>query len=134
MTTDGYREAGVDLGAADEALARIVPLARATHRSEVLGDLGGFAGLFDLASSGYRDPLLVATTDGVGTKAELARLTDRLDTIGVDQSLCASTTWFVLVPNHSCSSTIWLLADLTLTGWRGWWPGSLKAARRRVAR
>ena len=84
MTTDGYREAGVDLDAADEALARIAPLARATHRREVLGDLGGFAGLFDLASSGYHDPLLVATTDGVGTKAELARLTDRLDTIGVD--------------------------------------------------
>ena len=84
MTTDGYREAGVDLGAADEALARIAPLARATHRREVLGDLGGFAGLFDLASSGYHDPLLVVTTDGVGTKAELARLTDRLDTIGVD--------------------------------------------------
>ncbi len=84
MTTDGYREAGVDLAAADEVLARIAPLARTTHRREVLGDLGGFAGLFDLASAGYHDPLLVATTDGVGTKAELARRADRLDTIGVD--------------------------------------------------
>ena len=84
MTSDGYREAGGDLDAADEALVRIAPLVRATQRPEVLGNFGGFAGLFDLAGSGYHDPLIVTTTDGAGTKADLARLTDRLDTIGVD--------------------------------------------------
>ena len=84
MNSGTYREAGVDLDVADEVVARLKPLARSTHRPEVLGDLGGFAGLFDLALSGYQDPLMVATTDGVGTKAELARVTGRLDTIGVD--------------------------------------------------
>ena len=80
----GYLAAGVDIDAGAEAVRRIGPLVRSTYRPEVVGDLGGFGGLFDLARSGYSDPLLVSATDGVGTKAELARLTGRLDTIGRD--------------------------------------------------
>ena len=79
-----YRAAGVDLDAGEEAVRRIGPLVRATYRSEVIGDIGGFGGLFDIGRSGYRDPLLVSATDGVGTKAEIARQTGRLDTIGQD--------------------------------------------------
>ena len=79
-----YRAAGVDLDAGEEAVRRIGPLVRATYRSEVIGDIGGFGGLFDIGRSGYRDPLLVSATDGVGTKAEIARQTGRLDTIGRD--------------------------------------------------
>jgi phosphoribosylformylglycinamidine cyclo-ligase len=81
---ESYRGAGVDIDAAEEAVRRIGPLVRATYRPEVVGDIGGFGGLFDLGQSGYRDPLLVSATDGVGTKAEVARQTGRLDTIGLD--------------------------------------------------
>jgi len=81
---ENYRAAGVNLDAGEEAVRRIGPLARGTYRPEVMGDIGGFGGLFDIGLSGYRDPLLVSTTDGVGTKAEIARQTGRLDTIGRD--------------------------------------------------
>jgi phosphoribosylformylglycinamidine cyclo-ligase len=83
-TGAGYKAAGVDIDAGAEAVRRIGPLVRSTYRPEVMGDIGGFGGLFDLARSGYRDPLLVSATDGVGTKAEIARMTGRLDTIGRD--------------------------------------------------
>ena len=81
---ESYRAAGVDLDAGEEAVRRIGPLVRGTYRPEVMGDIGGFGGLFDIGQSGYRDPLLVSATDGVGTKAEIARQTGRLDTIGWD--------------------------------------------------
>jgi phosphoribosylformylglycinamidine cyclo-ligase len=79
-----YAEAGVDIGAGDEAVERIKDVVRTTYRPEVVGDLGGFGGLFALATDRYRQPLLVAATDGVGTKAQLASATGRLDTIGID--------------------------------------------------
>ena len=78
-----YRDAGVDIDAGDELVERIKPLVRRTMRPEVLGDLGGFAGLCALPS-GYREPVLVACTDGVGTKLKLAFLTGKHDTIGID--------------------------------------------------
>ena len=84
MIGESYRAAGVDIDAGEEAVRRIGPLVRGTYRSGVVGDIGGFGGLFDMAAAGYRDPLLVSTTDGVGTKAEVARLIRRLDTIGRD--------------------------------------------------
>ena len=93
---ESYRAAGVDLDAGEEAVRRIGPLVRGTYRPEVIGDIGGFGGLFDIGRSGYRDPLLVSATDGVGTKAEIARQAGRLDTIGrdlvamcVDDLVCA---------------------------------------------
>ncbi len=79
-----YRGSGVDIAAADGWLARMRPAIRSTHRPEVLPDRGQFAGLFRLAASRYRDPVLVASTDGVGTKLHLAQRVNRHAGIGVD--------------------------------------------------
>ncbi len=79
-----YKDAGVDIDAGDALVERIKPLAAATARSECLGSLGGFGGLFELARDRYREPVLVSGTDGVGTKLKLAIELDRHDTIGID--------------------------------------------------
>ena len=76
-----YKQTGVDISRAEDALARIREKVRATKRPEVIGDIGAFGGLFRLTGS---DTVLVATTDGVGTKLELARLLDRHEGIGTD--------------------------------------------------
>src|SRR5215510_10458777 len=78
-----YREAGVDIGAGDEAVRRIGPLAASTRRPEVLGGIGAFASFVTLPA-GYREPVLVSSTDGVGTKLQIAFLADRHDTVGID--------------------------------------------------
>jgi len=78
-----YREAGVDIDAGDELVERIKPHVARTMRPEVLGGLGGFAGLCALPA-GYREPLLVSCTDGVGTKLKLAFATGNHDTVGID--------------------------------------------------
>ena len=78
-----YRAAGVDVGAGDEAVRRIAPLAASTRRPEVLGGIGAFAA-FCRVPQGYRDPVLVSSTDGVGTKLKIAMMADRHDTIGLD--------------------------------------------------
>ncbi len=78
-----YRDAGVDIDAGNEVVERIKPLVRRTLRPEVLGGVGLFGGLFDLAGR-YREPVLVSGTDGVGTKLILAKQLDRHDTIGQD--------------------------------------------------
>jgi phosphoribosylformylglycinamidine cyclo-ligase len=78
-----YRAAGVDIEAGDAAVRRLAPWARATYRREVLGDIGAFAGFFRIPR-GYRDPVLVAGTDGVGSKLRVAFLAGRHDTIGID--------------------------------------------------
>ena len=82
MTT--YRESGVDIDAGDEFVDRIKPLVRSTFRSEVLADLGGFGGLFNLQAKKYQDPVLVSGTDGVGTKLKIAFMMDQHDTVGID--------------------------------------------------
>jgi phosphoribosylformylglycinamidine cyclo-ligase len=79
-----YRDAGVDIDAGNALVEAIGPLAAATKRAGVLGGLGGFGGLFDLKASGFNDPVLVAATDGVGTKLKLAIETRRHDGIGID--------------------------------------------------
>ncbi len=79
-----YTTAGVDIAAGHEFVRRIRPLVRSTFRPEVLGDIGGFGGLFRFDSKQYRDPVLVSGTDGVGTKLRIAFLTGRHDTVGVD--------------------------------------------------
>ncbi|HKY78068.1 MAG TPA: phosphoribosylformylglycinamidine cyclo-ligase [Acidimicrobiia bacterium] len=79
-----YRAAGVDLEAAEEAVERIRAVVASTARPEVVGAIGGFGGFFALDPGRYRQPLLVSTTDGVGTKSEVARLVGRYDTIGLD--------------------------------------------------
>lgn len=79
-----YRKAGVDVAAADSWLARMRPVVRSTWRSGILPDLGQFAGLFSLKSVRMKDPVLVASTDGVGTKLKVAQLLNRHDGIGID--------------------------------------------------
>ena len=79
-----YAEAGVDIDAGNALVEAITPLARATRRSGADGSLGGFGALFDLKAAGYDDPLLVSTTDGVGTKLRIAIETGRPDGVGVD--------------------------------------------------
>jgi phosphoribosylformylglycinamidine cyclo-ligase len=85
-----YRDAGVDIDAGDELVERIKPLVRRAQRREVLAGIGGFGALIELPS-GYRRPVLVAGTDGVGTKLRLAIDTGRHDTIGIDLvAMCAN--------------------------------------------
>jgi phosphoribosylformylglycinamidine cyclo-ligase len=79
-----YRDSGVDIDAGNELVHRLKRIVKATHRPGVMGGLGGFGGLFDLKACGYRDPLLVASTDGVGTKLKVATELNRHDTIGID--------------------------------------------------
>jgi len=79
-----YRQAGVDIAAGDALVDRIKPLARATDRRGVMGGLGGFGALFDLRAAGFQDPVLVSTTDGVGTKLKVAIEAGRHATVGVD--------------------------------------------------
>jgi phosphoribosylformylglycinamidine cyclo-ligase len=79
-----YKQAGVDIEAGDALVDRIAPLARATARAGADAALGGFGGLFDLKAAGFKDPLLVAATDGVGTKLKIAIDTKRFATIGQD--------------------------------------------------
>lgn len=79
-----YAEAGVDIDAGNALVEAIKPAAKATARAGVMSGLGGFGALFDLKAAGYTDPILVAATDGVGTKLRIAIDTSRLDTIGID--------------------------------------------------
>lgn len=79
-----YRDAGVDIDAGNRLVERIKPIARRTARAGVLGGLGGFGALFELPQGRYREPVLVAGTDGVGTKLRLAIELGRHDTVGID--------------------------------------------------
>ena len=79
-----YKDAGVDIDAGEALVARIAPAARATRRPGADADLGGFGGLFDLKAAGFKDPVLVASTDGVGTKLRIAIDTGKLEGIGQD--------------------------------------------------
>ena len=79
-----YAQAGVDIDAGNRMVELIKPLVRATARSGAEAEIGGFGGLFDLKRAGFADPVLVAATDGVGTKVKIAIETGRHDTIGID--------------------------------------------------
>jgi phosphoribosylformylglycinamidine cyclo-ligase len=83
-TTSRYKQAGVDIDAGNALVEAIKPLAKSTARAGSDAGLGGFGAFFDLAKAGYKDPLLVATTDGVGTKLKLAIETGRHEGIGID--------------------------------------------------
>ncbi|MEL7284669.1 MAG: phosphoribosylformylglycinamidine cyclo-ligase [Pseudomonadota bacterium] len=86
-----YRDAGVDIEAGDNLVRAIGPLAKATRRAGVMGGLGGFGALFDLKQDGWKDPILVSGTDGVGTKLMLAFETGIHDSVGVDLvAMCAN--------------------------------------------
>ncbi|MCC6776364.1 MAG: phosphoribosylformylglycinamidine cyclo-ligase [Hyphomicrobiales bacterium] len=79
-----YAGAGVDIDAGNRMVELIKPLVRATARAGADAEIGGFGGLFDLKRAGFKDPILVAATDGVGTKVKIAIETRRHDTIGID--------------------------------------------------
>ena len=79
-----YADAGVDIDAGNALVERIKPAAKRTNRAGVMSGLGGFGALFDLKAAGYSDPVLVAATDGVGTKLKIAIDTGHVDTIGID--------------------------------------------------
>ena len=82
--TAAYRAAGVDIAEGAALVDAIRPLAEATHRPGVVGGLGGFGAIFDLRAAGYVDPLIIAATDGVGTKLKIAIAAGRHETIGID--------------------------------------------------
>jgi phosphoribosylaminoimidazole synthetase len=79
-----YADAGVDIDAGNLMVEKIKPLVRATRRAGADGEIGGFGGLFDLRAAGFKDPILVAANDGVGTKLKIAIESGRHDTIGID--------------------------------------------------
>lgn len=81
---DLYKEAGVDIDAGNEAVKRIKTLVRGTYNQRVLGDLGGFGGLYSFPATEYRNPVLVSSTDGVGTKLKVAFALNQYHTVGYD--------------------------------------------------
>jgi len=86
-----YRDAGVDIDEGAALVEKIKPAIKRTHRSGVASDIGGFGGLFALAECGYRDPILVSATDGVGTKLKLAIELQKHSTVGIDLvAMCAN--------------------------------------------
>jgi phosphoribosylformylglycinamidine cyclo-ligase len=84
MQRDRYREAGVDIDAGNEVVERIKPLVRSTFRDGVLTDIGGFGGLFRIPTVGVNQPILVSSTDGVGTKLQVAQRAGVHHTVGID--------------------------------------------------
>ncbi|HKN98789.1 MAG TPA: phosphoribosylformylglycinamidine cyclo-ligase [Pseudonocardiaceae bacterium] len=90
MSTDSdhqktdYAAAGVDIAAGEAAVERLRPYAEKASRPEVLGGIGGFAGLFELRLDRWTEPVLASSTDGVGTKVAVARALDKHDTVGID--------------------------------------------------
>src|SRR5687768_5398023 len=79
-----YAQAGVDIDAGNAMVDQIKPLVRSTRRPAADAEIGGFGGLFDLKAAGFKDPILVAANDGVGTKVKIAIDTGIHDTIGID--------------------------------------------------
>jgi phosphoribosylformylglycinamidine cyclo-ligase len=84
MNRDLYKESGVDLDKANALVDRIRPLVRSTFRGGVITDIGGFGGLYSLSCEGMKSPVLVSSTDGVGTKLKVAFMANRHDTVGID--------------------------------------------------
>ena len=84
MKQSAYKDAGVDIDAGDALVDRIKPLAKATNRPGNMGGLGGFGAFFDVKAAGFKDPVIVSSTDGVGTKLKIAIETNSHATIGID--------------------------------------------------
>ncbi|UCG19646.1 MAG: phosphoribosylformylglycinamidine cyclo-ligase [Deltaproteobacteria bacterium] len=84
MSRDLYKEAGVDLDAATELVARIKPVVKSTFHAAVITDVGGFGSLYSLGHLNYQQPVLVSSTDGIGTKLKVASLANKHDTVGID--------------------------------------------------
>jgi len=84
ISSSKYSEAGVDIDKGNAFISRIKGLVADTHTRGVINDIGGFSGLFAIGNAGYEDPVLIASTDGVGTKLTVAKLCNKHDTIGID--------------------------------------------------
>lgn len=84
MKESAYRKSGVDIDAGDDLVERIKPYAKKTMRPGVMGGIGGFGALFDIKKEGFKDPVLVSSTDGVGTKLKIAIETGMHNTVGID--------------------------------------------------
>ncbi len=101
-----YKDAGVDIDAGNASVDLIKESVKATYRKEVLGDLGGFGGLFAVDTEKYKNPVLVSGTDGVGTKLKIAFLMDKHDTVGIDCSkspLCLINTILSVKTQSLCA-------------------------------
>ena len=107
-----YAAAGVDIEAGERAVEQLKPFAEKARRPEVLGGIGGFAGLFALKLGRYTEPVLAASTDGVGTKVAIAQALDKHDTIGLDLVamvvddlvVCGAEPLFLRTTSRSASS------------------------------
>ncbi|MDD3021214.1 MAG: phosphoribosylformylglycinamidine cyclo-ligase [Alphaproteobacteria bacterium] len=84
MKQSAYKDSGVDIEAGDALVERIKPMAKSTHRAGIMGGLGGFGALFDVKAAGYQDPVIVSSTDGVGTKIRVAIDCNIHNTVGID--------------------------------------------------
>lgn len=91
QSTSKYAESGVDIDKGNLFISSIKDIVKSTHRRGVLGDIGGFSGLFALSGEDVQNPVLIASTDGVGTKLNIAKLCNKHDTIGIDLvAMCAN--------------------------------------------
>ncbi|MFA5275804.1 MAG: phosphoribosylformylglycinamidine cyclo-ligase, partial [Candidatus Omnitrophota bacterium] len=79
-----YKKAGVDITGATAFKNKLKPMVRKSFRQEVLKDIGGFGSFFRLIKDKYKDPILVSSSDGVGTKLKIANLVNKHDTVGID--------------------------------------------------
>lgn len=101
-----YAQAGVDIDAGNLMVEKIKPLVRSTRRPGADGEIGGFGGLFDLKAAGFKDPVLVAANDGVGTKLKIAIDADKHDTVGIDLVAMCVNDLVVQGQSRSSSSII----------------------------
>ena len=109
---DRYAEAGVDIEAGKRFVESIKPIVSKTFKSGVITDIGGFSGLFSLKTDGIKNPVLTASTDGVGTKLKIAFMMDKHDTVGIDLvAMCANDVMWKARPHYSC---------LTIFPWENW--------------
>jgi hypothetical protein len=129
-----YADAGVSIAAGNALVKRIAPLARATARPGAGAELGGSAGFFDLKAAGYRDPLLVAANDGVGTKLKLAIDADGTTASASTSSRCAPTTWSCRARSRCSFSTISAAGGWTASSPKPWSRASRRAAASPAAR
>ena len=79
-----YKSSGVNIDKADKLMSKLTPLIKETYNESVLQNIGGFSSILDIKKLGYQDPILMSTTDGVGTKLQLAINTNKLFNIGID--------------------------------------------------